>query len=202
MSFNHLQEGYIYYLNSMDNTIKNPFIDQLNSENIIDNNNISIPFDNEIDLKEKEKQKELNIIKRQKNLVNLADLPQERRKEISSLGGKARARQMIQEKSMRDSAKALLKTVVSKEYATKILGGSVDVSGIETMQDLLVAKMMAETLENGNAKAFELIRDTSGNKPTAEIDLRADIVTAADRALIDKVADRLGLVDITDDDDK
>ena len=183
----------------MDNTIKNPFIDQQNSENSIDNiNNISI---SSVEKTEEEKQKELNILKRQKNLVNLADLPQERRKEISSLGGKARAKQMVQEKSMRDSAKALLKTVVSKEYATKILGDSVDVSGIETMQDLLVAKMMAETLENGNAKAFELIRDTSGNKPTAEIDLRADIVTAADRALIDKVADRLGLVNITDDDE-
>ena len=102
---------------------------------------------------------------------------------------------------MKESANVLLAATVSTEYAQKILGADADLTGIETMQDLMIAKMLREVAENGNAKAFELIRDTSGNKPTAEIDIRADVVTAADRALMDKVADRLGLVNITDDDD-
>ena len=66
---------------------------------------------------------------------------------------------------------------------------------------MIVAKMLREVVENGNAKAFELIRDTSGNKPTADVTITADIVTASDRALIEKVADRLGVVDISDEND-
>ena len=97
----------------------------------------------------------------------------------------------------------LLSVKVSRDTAKKWLGEDYDVDGIETMQDLITARMIRETLENGNAKAYELVRDTSGNKPisAAALDITADIVTAADRALIEKVADRLGVVDITDEKD-
>ena len=204
MSFNHLQEGYIYYLNSMDNTIKNPFIDQQNSENSIDNiNNISMPNDELLAIQEKERKRQnsLNNLKPFRPYSELTPEEQEKQKEYLSKGGKARAEQINKRKTMKESAQVLLSAKVSKEYAMKVMGENYDVTGIETMQDLITARMILETLENGNAKAFELIRDTSGNKPTAEIDIRADVVTAADRALMDKVADRLGLVDITDDDE-
>ena len=191
------REGYLYIM-SLDNTIENNNIEKTNSENIEDNN-ISISND---DIKAQKRLNSLNNLKPWKPYNELTPEEIEKQKAIASLGGKARSEQINKRKTMKESAQVLLSVKVSTDYAQKIMGENYDVSGIETMQDLITARMIRETLENGNAKAFELIRDTSGNKPTAEIDLRADIVTAADRALIEKVADRLGMVNITDDDDK
>ncbi len=184
----------------MDNSIKNPFIDQMNTENVVNENNISMS-DDELKAKEERRKNSLNNLKTFKPFSELTPEEQEEQRLKSIKGAKARCEVYRQKKTMKQSAQALLDATISREYAEKVLGENSDVSGIETMQDLLIAKMMREILENGNAKAFELIRDTSGNKPvsTAALDIKADIVTAADRALIDKVADRLG-VDITDDD--
>lgn len=60
-----------------------------------------------------------------------------------------------------------------------------------TMQDVLTARMIQEVLENGNTKAIEFLRDTSGQKPTTELEINADVVTAADRALLDKFKSNL-----------
>ena len=182
----------------MDNTIKTNNIEKTDSENVVNENNISLSDE---DIKAQKRLNSLNNLKPFRPYSELTPEEQEKQKEYLSKGGKARAEQINRRKTMKESAQVLLSAKVSKEYALKIMGDNYDVSGIETMQDLITARMIRETLENGNAKAFELIRDTSGNKPTAEIDLRADIVTAADRALIEKVADRLGMVNITDDDD-
>ena len=176
---------------SLDNTIENNMMTKLNSENVEDNNNIL----------EDKKQKRLNNLKPWKPFTELSPEEREEQRKIASLGGKARTEQINRRKTMKESAQILLSQTVSTEYAQKILGENADISGIETMQDLITAKMLREILENGNAKAFELVRDTSGNKPTAELEVRADVVTASDRALIDKVADRLGLVNITDEDE-
>ena len=172
-------------MENSDNNVKNYIVDSKNVENIENSDNTVLSG-------------------KEKSLLNLKPLnqrSQEERRQIASLGGKAKALKDEKQRTMQESAKALLKTVVRKEYAKKVLGEDADISGIETMQDLLVAKMMQETLENGNAKAFELIRDTSGNKPTADVKITADVVTASDRALIEKVADRLGVVDIKDEND-
>lgn len=178
---------------SLDNTVKNNLIDQQNSENNMSNSDSMSISDG--------KQKRLNNLNLWKPFAELSPEQREEQRKIASLGGKARAEQINRRKTMKESAQILLSQRVSTEYAQKILGESADISGIETMQDLITAKMLREILENGNAKAFELVRDTSGNKPTAELEVRADVVTASDRALIDKVADRLGLVNISDEDE-
>lgn len=175
---------------SLDNTIENNMMTKQNSENVEDNN-----------IFEDKKQKRLNNLKPWKPFTELSPEEREEQRKIASLGGKARTEQINRRKTMKESAQILLSQRVSTEYAQKILGENADISGVETMQDLITAKMLREIVENGNAKAFELIRDTSGNKPTAELEVRADVVTASDRALIDKVADRLGLVNITDEDE-
>ena len=174
-----------------DNNTKNYIVDCKSIENM-DNGDISGI------------QKRLNNLKPFKPYSELTPEEQEKQREILSKGGKARTEQINRQKSMKESAQVLLSVKVSTEYAQKIMGENYDVSGIETMQDLITARMIRETLENGNAKAFELIRDTSGNKPVsaAALDITADIVTASDRALIEKVADRLGMVDITDENDE
>ena len=179
----------------MDNTIENNILTKENSENVVVDGNISMSE------KEIKRQTSNNNLKPFRAYSELTPEEQERQRNISILGGKARSEQLQRHKTMKESAKVLLGQKVSREYAESVLGKNSDVSEIDTWQDLIVAKMLREVVENGNAKAFELIRDTSGNKPTAEVDIRADIVTASDKALIDKVADRLGIVDITPDDD-
>lgn len=177
-----------------ENTVKNYINDNQNSENIANDNNISIS---------QKRQNSLNNLKPFKPYSELTPEEQQKQRELLSKGGKARTEQINRQKSMKESAQVLLSVKVSRDTAKKWLGEDYDVDGIETMQDLITARMIRETLENGNAKAYELVRDTSGNKPisAAALDITADIVTAADRALIDKVADRLGLVNITDDDE-
>lgn len=179
----------------MDNTIENNNLTKENSENVVVDGNISMSEDDK-------RQKRLNNLKPWKPFSELTPEEREEQRKIASLGGKARTEQINRRKTMKESAQILLSQRVSTDYAQKVLGENADISGIETMQDLITARMLREIVENGNAKAFELIRDTSGNKPVsaAALDITADIVTAADRALIDKVADRLG-VDITPDDD-
>ena len=179
-----------------DNNVKNYIVDSKNVENM-DTANIIDPE------KERRRQNSLNNLRPWRKLDDLTPEEQERQREIARKGGHARNNQIIKQKTMKESAQALLSAKVSTEYAQKVLGENYDITGIETMQDLITARMIRETLENGNTKAAEFIRDTSGNKPVsaAALDITADIVTAADRALIEKVADRLGMVDITDDND-
>ena len=177
-----------------ENTVENYIDDKRNSENIEAD---KLPFDHV-------KHYENTIQKYSFKPDNLCTEEEKKRKhEIAVKGGKARNEQLKQRKTMRESAETLLQTAVSREYAAKVLGENFDISGVETMQDLITARMLREILENGNTKAAEFIRDTSGNKPisTAALDITADIVTAADRSLIEKVADRLGVVDITDEND-
>ena len=203
------QERYIYLFIMSDNFINNPFIDQLDKENVDILNNNTMPFETEEDLKAKEekerkRQNSLNNLKTFKPYSELSPEELERQKNVVEKAKKGRTLQAQKERSMKESAKQLLKARVSRDKIEKYLGADADLDGIETMQDLIMARMFREILENGNTKAAEFIRDTSGNKPisSAELDIRADIITAADRALIEKVSDRLGLVDITDDDDK
>lgn len=134
--------------------------------------------------------------KRELNLRSLSDLDSEKRKEIARLGGLARQEQVRQRKSMKEQLISFLDSQVSKETATKYLGQAAD--GLKeddlTYQGILGAKMWQEAVVNGNAKAAEFCRDTSGQKPRDEISLSADIMSAGDRALMADIAARLGIL--------
>ena len=64
-----------------------------------------------------------------------------------------------------------------------------------TVYDLIQAVAAGRAL-GGNMKAYELIRDTYGDKPIDKVSLEADIMTAADRALLEKVSSRLADPDL------
>lgn len=181
-----------------DNNTKNYIVDSKSIENM-DNSDISTSQKDQTGI-----QKRLNNLKPFRPYSELTPEEQQKQREILSKGAKTRNEIYKKNKSMKESAELLLNAKISRETAEKVLGDNFDVDGIETMQDLIIARMIRETLENGNTKAAEFIRDTSGNKPVsaAALDITADIVTAADRSLIDKVANRLGMVDITDENDE
>lgn len=60
-----------------------------------------------------------------------------------------------------------------------------------TSNAVVMAAAAAKKAYEGDIKAQEYIRDTAGQMPTKEVNLSADIVTEADKKLIDKVAARI-----------
>ena len=52
---------------------------------------------------------------------------------------------------------------------------------------------MVQEAGKGSYKHYETLRDTAGFKPKDEVGITADIMTDADRSLLDKVSGRLGV---------
>lgn len=123
------------------------------------------------------------------NLRPFGQLSEDRQRELSIKGGKARQEQVKQRKSMKESLNVLLSMELSQEKAEEISGESLE--GGMTMQEALMIRAI-KTATEGNVKALEFIRDTSGNKPKEEIAIDGNVImTEADRRLLDNLSKRL-----------
>lgn len=110
---------------------------------------------------------------------------------IRSKGGKARQAQIAERKSMREDLNQLLNVRLSKSKAKELIGDDIAALGDNiTMQRVLLVKASQEAL-NGNMRALELLRDTVGDFPKKQLEIQADVMTDADRALIDKLSGRI-----------
>lgn len=129
------------------------------------------------------------------NMIPLTERSEEEAKEIRRKGQQAMTKKRKERKTFRESmlellsdeviAKELVKGIdndVLKRYAEQHPGCNV--------QDLLNVATILHGY-NGNMKAVEYTRDTIGEKPKDSIEVTADIMTDADRALLDKVNKRL-----------
>jgi hypothetical protein len=130
-----------------------------------------------------------------------SDAEKERIKAITSKGGKVLQETVKKAKTWNDVCNQALLTKVDKEKATKYLGDDVDLlvfddDGLVTMQEVLTVRAM-QIASDGNVKSLEFIRDTSGQRPIdrSAVDISADIMTAADRALIENINARLNAAD-------
>ena len=144
--------------------------------------------------------------KRQKRLNNLrpfaktgeeiTEEERERQRELRSKGGKARVAQIEKQKTLRELANELLNAKVSRERAEKVLGELAEDISEESLTNgaLLLGAMLNEALDNRTVKSAEFLRDTSGQKPTTEVSLTADVTTDNDRALMANIAERLGIL--------
>ena len=75
----------------------------------------------------------------------------------------------------------------------EVLGTSESLlDGDKSVMAVLTARMVQEA-GKGSYKHYETLRDTAGFKPKDEVDISADIMTDADRALLDKVGRRLNV---------
>ena len=140
----------------------------------------------------------------EKSLENLKPINErtaEEQREICSKGGKARVEQKRQRKNLKETVLALLESNVSVDLAKKYLGDDAKILENEniSMQELLSLRLMTALLEDGNAKAYEVLRDTSGQKPREELQVSAEIMTDADRRLLDIVAKRITADDVKSD---
>lgn len=118
----------------------------------------------------------------------------ERQIEISRKGALARTEKQRNQKTLKEQCLTLLNTTISREQAKKMIGDKAEYISDEdlTIQSVLNVRLMEALLQDGNAKAYELLRDTSGQAPKQAIELEANMtMTEADRALMDKINARL-----------
>ena len=93
-----------------------------------------------------------------KNLIPLNQCAKDVQREIQSKGGKARAKKANERKTLKEELTALLEMVDDGESVTN--GTRISVS--------LIQKALL-----GDVKAFEVIRDTIGEKPTDRVEVKS-----------------------------
>ena len=125
------------------------------------------------------------------NLIPFNKLSEEEQREIRSKGGKASGEARRKKRDMREVAKAILEHAMNEAQIDEVLGNSKELlDGDKSVMAVLTARMVQEA-GKGSYKHYETLRDTAGFKPKDEIDISADIMTDADRELVEKVNRRL-----------
>ena len=125
------------------------------------------------------------------NLIPFNQRTEEQQREIAKMGGKASGEARKKKRDMREVAKAILEHAMNDEQIEEVLGSSKDLlDGDKSVMAVLTARMVQEA-GKGSYKHYETLRDTAGFKPKDEIGISADIMTDADRELIEKVNRRL-----------
>ena len=56
---------------------------------------------------------------------------------------------------------------------------------------LVMTAAAARKAREGDLKAYEILRDTAGQMPTKEVSIAAEVITDADKKLLEKVAERI-----------
>ena len=115
----------------------------------------------------------------EKNLVSLADRTTEEKREIAQKGGKASGEARRNKKLLRDCIDYLLE----REDKTVQHEDGTPMSGAEQLAYNLFVKALAETDTAKAAKAFEVLRDTAGQKPVDKVQMenKVDVAASADR---------------------
>ena len=125
------------------------------------------------------------------NLIPFNKLSADEQKEIRSKGGKASGEARRKKRDMREVAKAILEHAMNEAQIDEVLGNSKELlDGDKSVMAVLTARMVQEA-GKGSYKHYETLRDTAGFKPKDEIGISADIMTDADRELVEKVNRRL-----------
>lgn len=154
------------------------------SNNTIDNVNDNDNLDSDND-------KSISKPKEYKNLKPFNTRPVEEQREIQRKGGKARAEQMKQRMTMKENLNLLLQCKLSNQQSIEIADELANLVGEDTsVQNILMIQTIKQAM-SGDTKAIALVRDTIGEKPVEESVVTADIMTDADRKVIDNIKKRI-----------
>lgn len=118
------------------------------------------------------------------NLINLKERTVDERLKIIEKANESKRRNIENKKNFNELAKALLDMTVSDRTIKQTLEDPDTM--IDNSYGSLILAAMAQGAKNGSFKCAEFLRDTAGYKPKNEIEVSADIMTDADRSLIDK----------------
>lgn len=127
---------------------------------------------------------------------NLAVIDPERAREIRRKGAEAINKLHGEKKTAKQSLEQILTLKVDddilaaadlpEDLAAKLKRDNPNATLYDLIQLVAVGRAVG-----GNMKAYELIRDTHGDKPVEKVDITADVTTEADRALLASIAARL-----------
>lgn len=103
------------------------------------------------------------------------EITAKRQREIASMGGKKSAEVRRQRRDIKRAAEAILEEIYTMK--DKNTGEKKELSGAEA----IILKQFEKALK-GDSKAFELIRDSSGQKPIDKV-----MVAEVEQSVIDEV---------------
>jgi hypothetical protein len=126
---------------------------------------------------------------RETNLINLRERTKEERLKIIEKANESRRENIEKKKNFNELAKAMLEQVASN----KVISETIDDTGmmLDNTYGSLILAAMIQGAKNGSFKCAEFVRDTAGYKPKNEVDIQADIITDADRSLLEKINKRI-----------
>ena len=106
-------------------------------------------------------------------------------KAIQAAGNEALRSKYIQRRTIADEINIMLTQKVRPDIAEAL-----DIPANADNLTALVASVFREGLSGGNSKAWQFVRDTVGEMPTVKQEITADILTAEDRELLEKIRSR------------
>lgn len=99
----------------------------------------------------------------EQNLIKNEDLTPSQRRENASKAGKASGEARRKKKLLRECLEILLEKEMTDKKGETMTGA-----------EALSAKLFSEAMK-GNVKAFEVLRDTAGQKPVEKVQMNADV---------------------------
>lgn len=133
-------------------------------------------------------------LKPNRSINELTEEERIKQKEICRKGAYAMLEKKRAKKTMQETFKAFCEMDISEDDAKDLIGKFSKYMGDEmTIQSLITALALKIGLEDGNVKALEFLRDTSGNKPKDVQEIKADIMTESDKKLLANVAKRVNV---------
>lgn len=125
-----------------------------------------------------------------KNLIPTSQLTETERKELARKGGLASARARRKKKDLQDMLSTLLATPATPEMVEKASALGIDASDADTLYDALCVALFGKAL-SGDAYAFQLIRDSAGDKPTDRSETSVSIMTDKDKEVMAAIERRI-----------
>ena len=119
-----------------------------------------------------------DVMANEENLVSLADRTTEEQRAIASAGGKASGKARRNKKLLRDCIDYLFE----REDKTVLDTEGNPMSGAEQLAYNLFVKALGEPDTAKAARAFEVLRDTAGQKPVEKV-----VISEIDTDVIDEV---------------
>lgn len=127
-------------------------------------------------------------------IIPINKQPEEIRKEYKARSDKARTENAKRRRTAKEILEVMLSKTVDEEYIDDKLGEDkkrlID-KDHKDVYSVMIARIIQEA-NKGNVKAFDSVRDTAGDKPGETVDINANLITDADRALMEKLAKRTG----------
>lgn len=105
-------------------------------------------------------------------------------KEVQKMGAEALNAKLAQRKSFAEAIDGILSKKASKNAIEDL-----ELKEDATNLDMIIAAALKQAAR-GNAKAWEFLRDTVGEKPTEKIAAEVETITAEDRKQIERILNR------------